>query len=321
MDQRRVGALQRQIVDSGQSTWVLFWAIGLLTGPFVRAIIDGADDPIVANAAGAIGAIVTPGHFSQPLRDRQVARASRTLILFFGHSLCRVHCSSLGSGNCATREVITMTAIEHATPDPVSFAGAILDRYRHVCAFVDSREEMHRIFDPFVTEGLEHGEKALHFVDPAQRADYVRHFEQLGIDMPTLVEQGRFELLTWNEAYLRGGHFDLNAMLSLVDELLGGSQSPRIRLVGDMGWATADLPGVGGLIEYEARLNYALPNYEHVVICVYNTAEVGSDVVIDVLRTHPMALVGGLIQVNPFFVPPAEFLDELRQRGRLAPDA
>ncbi len=34
------------------------------------------------------------------------------------------------------------------------------------------------------------------------------------------------------------------------------------------------------------------------------------------LGTHPMAIIGGLLQVNPFFVPPAEFLRELRERAR-----
>ena len=34
----------------------------------------------------------------------------------------------------------------------------------------------------------------------------------------------------------------------------------------------------------------------------------------DVMRTHPMVIVGGLLQANPFFVPPDEFLRELGER-------
>jgi hypothetical protein len=34
----------------------------------------------------------------------------------------------------------------------------------------------------------------------------------------------------------------------------------------------------------------------------------------DILRTHPMVLVGGVLGVNPFFVPPDEMLKELRGR-------
>lgn len=35
----------------------------------------------------------------------------------------------------------------------------------------------------------------------------------------------------------------------------------------------------------------------------------------DILRTHPMAVVGGVLRQNPFFVPPDEFLHELHERG------
>ena len=34
----------------------------------------------------------------------------------------------------------------------------------------------------------------------------------------------------------------------------------------------------------------------------------------DIMRTHPMVIVGGILQENPFFVPPAEMLRELRER-------
>ncbi len=34
----------------------------------------------------------------------------------------------------------------------------------------------------------------------------------------------------------------------------------------------------------------------------------------DIMRTHPMVIIGGILQENPFFVPPSEFLHELRQR-------
>jgi len=32
------------------------------------------------------------------------------------------------------------------------------------------------------------------------------------------------------------------------------------------------------------------------------------------MRTHPMIVIGGMLQENPFFVPPDEFLRELRER-------
>jgi hypothetical protein len=32
------------------------------------------------------------------------------------------------------------------------------------------------------------------------------------------------------------------------------------------------------------------------------------------LRTHPTVLIGGILHENPFFVPPDDFLRELRER-------
>lgn len=35
---------------------------------------------------------------------------------------------------------------------------------------------------------------------------------------------------------------------------------------------------------------------------------------LDILRTHPMAIIGGTLKENSFFLPPDEFLKELRER-------
>jgi hypothetical protein len=37
---------------------------------------------------------------------------------------------------------------------------------------------------------------------------------------------------------------------------------------------------------------------------------------IDVLRSHPVAVIGGIVQENPYFVPPDELLREVREHPR-----
>jgi len=39
-----------------------------------------------------------------------------------------------------------------------------------------------------------------------------------------------------------------------------------------------------------------------------------SSVLIDIMRTHPVVIIGGVLQENPFFVPPDQLLLELRER-------
>jgi len=57
-----------------------------------------------------------------------------------------------------------------------------------------------------------------------------------------------------------------------------------------------------------------IPKYEGSVICTYDLTKFGASVVMDALRTHPAVIIGGLLQENPFFVPPDQLLQEIRQR-------
>jgi hypothetical protein len=84
--------------------------------------------------------------------------------------------------------------------------------------------------------------------------------------------------------------------------------------MGHAEWASGDWPGVDDFLEYECRLNHIIPQYKDAVICLYNLSKCGGNLIIDVMRTHPMILIGGIVQENPFFVPPDEFLRELRER-------
>jgi hypothetical protein len=57
--------------------------------------------------------------------------------------------------------------------------------------------------------------------------------------------------------------------------------------------------------------------HEGPVICTYDLTKFGASVVMDGLRTHPLVIIGGLLQQNPFFVPPDQLPLEIRER-RLA---
>jgi hypothetical protein len=152
---------------------------------------------------------------------------------------------------------------------PIRFAGGTLDRYRHVCAFFDSFDEELRVLGPFVREGLEHREKAFHIVDPMLPGAYRDALSATGIEVESAEQRGQFRIVTWDQAYLRDGHFDQNRMLQLIEEVLQAGPLegyPLTRLVAHMDWALEDRPGVNDLVEYETRLNYVLPKYKDPVI-------------------------------------------------------
>ena len=47
---------------------------------------------------------------------------------------------------------------------------------------------------------------------------------------------------------------------------------------------------------------------------MYDLAQFGADVAIDILRTHPLVILGETLYENAFYVPPDEFLRALRKQ-------
>ena len=51
------------------------------------------------------------------------------------------------------------------------------------------------------------------------------------------------------------------------------------------------------------------------VVCTYDLNKFAAAVAMDIMRTHPMVIIGGILQENPFYVPPDEMLKELEERA------
>jgi MEDS: MEthanogen/methylotroph, DcmR Sensory domain len=199
----------------------------------------------------------------------------------------------------------------------LQFAGGTLRRHRHICAFFNSTEEQHRVLGSFIKDGFERGDKAFHLVDPKQREEHLRRLAEAGINVQEAMAAGQLEVRAWQDGPLRGERFDQDTWVAGFEQVLQSGTAAgyaRTRFLAQMEWALVDLPGVEDLIEFETRVNYVIPKYDHAVICAYDLSRFGASVVMDALRTHPVVIIGGLLQENPFFVPPDQFLLEIREQ-------
>ena len=77
---------------------------------------------------------------------------------------------------------------------PISFAGSQLGEVRHVCAFFNSDDEEYRVLLPFIKDGFECGDKAVHVVNPDQHRDHLQRLTAAGIDPTAAQQSGQFEL-------------------------------------------------------------------------------------------------------------------------------
>lgn len=203
------------------------------------------------------------------------------------------------------------------TTAPIAFAGSQLDETRHVCAFFNSEDEEYRVLLPFIKDGFRCGHKAIHVVNTGQRQEHLQRLAEVGIDPEGAQQSGQLDVRVNTEVYLPDGRFDQDRMIAAFEQLASGNSTGQYspsRICCRMDWAVEGQSDVDDVIEFESRVNDVWRRHEDAVICTYHLGQFSGDAVIDILRTHPMVIIGGTLQRNPFYIPPDEFLQEFRQR-------
>ena len=211
-----------------------------------------------------------------------------------------------------------------STAAPIPFAGSTLRGYRHVCAFFSSPKEEYDTLLPFIRDGLERGERAYHVLHSRYRDEHLGQLRNAGIDVAAAQHSRQLEVATPQETYLKGGRFDKDAMLVLIQGALKSGSTlgfPLTRMIAHAESVLEDWPSVNDWIEYESRLNDVLPRYDDPVICTYDANLLSGTIAVDILRTHPVAIIGGLLHENPFFVRPDVLLREVAGRRGAPPTA
>ena len=190
----------------------------------------------------------------------------------------------------------------------------------HLCCIYETEQEHRAVLTPFLTDGLHTGEKVLYIVDAHTAETVMKYLRDEGADADRYVAKGQFSILTSDAAYMQTGVFDPQGMISLLQaetEAALAEGYSALRVTGEMTWALRGLPGSERLIEYETLLNDFLPSSRCLAICQYDARRFTPDVLLNVLRTHPIAVVGTAIYDNFYYVSPAELLSDSQPTAEL----
>jgi hypothetical protein len=185
----------------------------------------------------------------------------------------------------------------------------------HICAFYRGAEQRDAVLVPFLREGIQAGDKCICVMDDPETHQVIGPLAQ-DLDVEESMRSGQFDLMSSDAAYLPGGYFSTERMLTFWEQ--GVSTAVRqagftfVRAVGEMTWALRDLPGVEQLVTYEARLNRFLPRYPQVVLCLYDLERFADgQALMELLRTHPKVLLSGQLLDNPWYIEPDVYLGDL----------
>jgi hypothetical protein len=183
----------------------------------------------------------------------------------------------------------------------------------HVCALYMGAAERDAILFPYLQAGLRSGDKCICIVDQDD-TEAVRTGISAGTDnIDACIESGQLQMHTSSETYLAcgAGRFTTDDMINFWEDSVGRAMSGDFRfarMAGEMSWALRDLPGLDELTRYESEFNRYVVRYPQWALCLYDLERFGGGILVDVLKTHPKILLGGMVLHNPHYLSPDEFL-------------
>jgi signal transduction histidine kinase len=189
---------------------------------------------------------------------------------------------------------------------------ASLKQGDHVCLIYENPAEQLAVAVPFIKEGLARNERCIYIADDRTIVEVVQALSAAEVDVARERQRGALRILTKNDAYLPSGKFDPQGMIDFVRQAENQALADGfsgLRISGEMTWALGPEPGCERLIEYEALLNRLIDNKRSVLLCQYNRSRFEAPCIHDVFRTHPFAILGDQLCVNPHYEAPELVLD------------
>ena len=192
---------------------------------------------------------------------------------------------------------------------------ANLEPGQHLCWLYDTEDEHRAVLVPFVRRGLDLGDKVVYLACAHVPRTIAGYLADDGIDVDAYLSSGQLSILEADQVYLRGGRFDPGGVIAWIEEQAGNAQRDgyrSLRISGEMTWALSRRPGCELLVEYESRLNECFDSMACIALCQYDRRRFDAAVLNQVLVTHPDVLIGTELCHNLSWVPPQEYLSELR---------
>jgi signal transduction histidine kinase len=187
-----------------------------------------------------------------------------------------------------------------------------LSLHEHLCLIYDTEEQQLAAALPYLKAGIEQREKCLYIeADENTAATIQDALCKAGTDVDGCLRSGALIIIGKQETYLRQVRFDPDWMVGFLIRATSEATAARflgLRVIGEMTWVLGTSITARKLLEYESKLNHFVRDHDAGVVCQYNRNRFSPDLLLAVIRTHPVVVYGGIICKNPYYVPPDELL-------------
>ena len=164
----------------------------------------------------------------------------------------------------------------------------------HFCYFYETKQDLLDILVPYFKAGFESEEFCLWIISNSELITLREAKEALGqtvADLDRYLAEGRMEIVSHDEWFLRDGVFDLHKVVHRFKEKLDEAVSrgyAGLRLNGSPAWLESKDPKE--LREFEGEIDHLFANEHVIASCTYPLAESRAEFLLDVARNHQFAI-------------------------------
>jgi hypothetical protein len=184
----------------------------------------------------------------------------------------------------------------------------------HICQLYSKVNEIPKVTAHLMRVGLSLSEKCLFAAAPAQVKELREELAKLQFDVDALITGGQLVLYEERELLLPADmQFDPYALLSshqtfIAQALREGWQAVRISI--DMTWLARDIAAPEQILKYEAASDavFTFQNAPIIALMHYDHSKLLPSLVVEMLKLHPIAVVGKYIKRNPYYLNSEQYM-------------
>jgi hypothetical protein len=192
----------------------------------------------------------------------------------------------------------------------------------HICQLYSKVTEIPGVTARLMRVGLSLSEKCMFSAAPAQIKEFREELQKLQIDVDAAIEAGQLLLYEDREMFLANGkRFDPYFLLSshqtfIAQALREGWQAVRISI--DMTWLTKDIATPEQILKYEAASDavFTFQNAPIIALMHYDHSKLVPSLVVEMLKLHPIAVVGKYIKRNPYYLNSEQYMLKILRINR-----
>ncbi len=192
----------------------------------------------------------------------------------------------------------------------------------HICQLYSKVTEIPGVTARLLRVGLSLSEKCLFAAAPVQVNELRVELQKLQVDVTGLIATGQLVLYEEPEFFLvNGKRFDPYFLLSshqtfIAQALREGWQAVRISI--DMSWLTKNVATPEQILKYEAASDavFTFQNAPIIALIHYDYSKLLPSVVVEMLKLHPISVVGKYIRRNPYYLNSEQYMLKILRFNR-----